>query len=123
MTQIYSASQKPWYFTGFTTSCVVLSVAIVGYASLPFWLAMEANQRKKATGHTMPSRALEDALHAQVSDQVIANEIQQVEGEVKDVNKAFHEEHAPPEVIQGVRGCEWLAMPMVDGEKGFCGAR
>ncbi|KAK4503689.1 hypothetical protein PRZ48_004604 [Zasmidium cellare] len=99
--QIYSASQKPWYIKGFTTSCVVLAVAIVGYASLPFWLAMEANQRKKATGHTMPSRALEDALHAQVSDQVIANEILQVEGEVKEGGGAVHQEHVPLEVMKG----------------------
>lgn len=73
---------------------MTIGVAVIGYASLPFWLAIEADRRKKATGHAMPLRALEDALHAQVSDQVIANEMHQAEDEAKDTNKALHNEHA-----------------------------
>ncbi|KAK3616983.1 hypothetical protein LTR22_026888, partial [Elasticomyces elasticus] len=80
---IYAVTTKPWYAPGFSTSCATLAFTIVGFSSLPFWLLLEARQRKKKTGHAMPLQALEDALHAQVSEAVLLKEQEAAAMEVK----------------------------------------
>lgn len=83
--KIFPVPQAPWYLPGFSTACATLTFSVLGFASLPLWLLLEARQRKKKTGHAMPLRALEDAAHAMVSDTV-----RQLEQE-----QALREEKAP----------------------------
>ena len=101
--QIFPAPQKPWYLAGFSTACATLAFSCLGFASLPLWLLFEARQRKKKTGHAMPLRALEDAQHAMVSDEVRKREeIQTLEEEKQpiDIEAATHVE----EVTMGDQG-------------------
>ncbi|KAK3628525.1 hypothetical protein LTR56_018570 [Elasticomyces elasticus] len=93
--QIFAVTTKPWYLPGFTTSCATLAFTFVGFSSLPVWLLLEARQRKKKTGHAMPLRALEDALHAQVSEAVLEQEQMAAAMEVKQPldEEAAHVEH------------------------------
>jgi hypothetical protein len=72
--QIFPATDAPWYLPGFSTACATLAFTCIGYASLPLWFLWEAKQRKRKTGHAMPLRALEDALHAQVSEAAVEQE-------------------------------------------------
>lgn len=60
--------------------------------SIPYFLALEAQQRKKAHAHSMPLRALEDVLHARVSDRAIAAELQQQVNEEKESSLSVHKE-------------------------------
>ena len=81
--QIFPEPDKPWYLPGFSAACATLTFTLFGFASLPLWLLFEARQRKKKTGHAMPLRALEDAQHAMVSDQVRQREHEQTVREEK----------------------------------------
>lgn len=81
--QIFPDSDEPWYLPGFSAACATLTFSIIGFASLPLLYLWEAKQRKKKTGHAMPLRALEDALHAQVSEAVVEHEREVAAAEVK----------------------------------------
>ena len=56
------------YVGGFAGTCVVLAIAILSYASLPWWLEREARIRKNKTGHATPLQAMQDAENSQVSE-------------------------------------------------------
>lgn len=94
--QIFPHADAPWYLPGFAASLGTLSLTIVLYASLPFWYLWEAQQRKRKYGHAMPLKALEDAAHAQVSDEAKAREQQTQMLEEKaagaDIETASHVE-------------------------------
>lgn len=97
---------KPWYKPGFAISCATLAFTVVGFASLPLWLLMEARQRKRNTGHAMPLRALEDALHAQIAD--VAREQEQMTAALEakqplDEEAATHVEQIHLEERSGVK--------------------
>lgn len=81
--QIFPEPDEPWYVAGFSTGCATLAFSVLGFATLPLLYLWEAKQRKKKTGHAMPLRALEDALHAQVSEAVLENERETAAAEVK----------------------------------------
>ena len=70
----------------------MLVFAFIGIMSLPILLAVEADKRKKTSGHCMPLRALEDVLHAQFVDEAIAAETEQQQYETKTGSRAVHEE-------------------------------
>jgi hypothetical protein len=97
--QIFPASDEPWYLPGFTAACATLAFTCIGYASLPLWFLWEARSRKKKTGHAMPLRALEDALHAQVAAETVEREREMASLEVKaplDEEAGQHLEHLEP---------------------------
>lgn len=81
--QIFPEPDEPWYLAGFSTGCATLAFSVLGFSTLPLLYLWEAKQRKKRTGHAMPLRALEDALHAQVSEAQMENEREFAAAEVK----------------------------------------
>jgi hypothetical protein len=81
--QIFPSKDEPWFLPGFSASCATIAFSIIGFSTLPLLYLMEAKQRKKKTGHAMPLRALEDALHAQVSEAVVEHEREVAAAEVK----------------------------------------
>ncbi|KAK5175461.1 uncharacterized protein LTR77_000600 [Saxophila tyrrhenica] len=81
--QIYPEKDAPWYLPGFSAACATLAFTIIGFASLPLWFLWEAKRRKTKTGHAMPKRALEDALHAQLSEAAVEQEREFAAHEVK----------------------------------------
>lgn len=81
--QIFPKPDEPWYLAGFSTGCATLTFSVLGFSTLPLLYLWEAKQRKKKTGHAMPLRALEDALHAQVSEGAREHEREVAAAEVK----------------------------------------
>lgn len=81
--QIFPAKNKQWYLPGFAAAVGLLALSALCFATLPFFLLMEARWRKKKTGHYMPLRALEDAAHARVADAVLENEHYMAAAEAK----------------------------------------
>ncbi|KFX99474.1 hypothetical protein V490_01777 [Pseudogymnoascus sp. VKM F-3557] len=65
--QMYPNSDAPYYLQGFTATVSLLAASIVIYATVPFFLQLEASQRKKKTGHALPLQCLEDSENSQVS--------------------------------------------------------
>ncbi|KFZ24828.1 hypothetical protein V502_00686 [Pseudogymnoascus sp. VKM F-4520 (FW-2644)] len=65
--QMYPNSDAPYYLNGFTATVSLLAASIVIYATVPFFLQLEASQRKKKTGHALPLQSLEDSENSQVS--------------------------------------------------------
>ncbi|KAJ5781021.1 hypothetical protein N7457_006181 [Penicillium paradoxum] len=70
--QIFPDSDGPLYQNGFVACLVLEVVAILSYCCIPVLLLLEAERRKKKTGHVMPLRAILDAENAQVSDATLA---------------------------------------------------
>lgn len=64
---MYPNSDAPYYLKGFTATVSLLAASIVIYATVPFFLQLEASQRKKKTGHALPLQSLEDSENSQVS--------------------------------------------------------
>ncbi|PVH87407.1 MFS general substrate transporter [Cadophora sp. DSE1049] len=64
---MYPNEDSPNYVAGFTGTLALLVVCIAAYLSLPFWLLLEANMRRKKTGYGIPLQALEDAENSEVS--------------------------------------------------------
>lgn len=63
---MFPNSDAPLYHNAFVGTCGIVSVAILSYLTLPFWLTREARARKRRTGQVMPIRAMEDAGKAKV---------------------------------------------------------
>lgn len=94
---MYPNSDAPYYLQGFTATVSLLAVSIVTYATIPFFLQLEASQHKKKTGHALPLQSLEDSENSQVSAAAMAmaelHQLNQLgDGENSLKPKAAHEE-------------------------------
>ncbi|KFZ12117.1 hypothetical protein V501_04379 [Pseudogymnoascus sp. VKM F-4519 (FW-2642)] len=93
--QMYPNSDAPYYLQGFSATVSLLAASIVIYATIPFFLQLEASQRKKKTGHALPLQSLEDSENSQVSAAAMAelHQLNQLgDGENSLKPKAAHEE-------------------------------
>ena len=95
--QIFPEPDEPWYLAGFSTGCATLAFSVLGFSTLPLLYIWEAKQRKRKTRHAMPLRALEDALHAQVSEAVVQFEREAAAVEAK---QPFDEESRHVEKVK-----------------------
>lgn len=65
---MYPNKDAPHYVQGFSATLGLLVVAsLIIHLTIPFWLQLEARQRKLKTGHALPLRSLEDSEHSAVS--------------------------------------------------------
>jgi len=74
-----------------------LAFTILAFSSLSFWVLVETRRHKKKYGQAMASRALYEALHAQVSEAVLEQE-QTVAA--MDAKHRFDEEATPSEISE-----------------------
>lgn len=69
---MYPKKDAPQYLNGFTSTCCLLGICVVSYASIPLWLQLEAKQRKKRTGHALPLQSMVDSENSQISADAMA---------------------------------------------------
>lgn len=92
---MYPNSDAPYYLQGFTATVSLLAASIVIYTTIPFFLQLEASQRKRKTGHALPLQSLEDSENSQ-SSAAAMTELQQSnqlgDGDDSLKSKAAHKE-------------------------------
>ncbi|KIW47782.1 uncharacterized protein PV06_00445 [Exophiala oligosperma] len=94
--QMYPNKDAPNYVQGFSATVGLLAASLVIYATIPFWLQLEARQRKRKTGHALPLRSLEDSEHSAVSPEMLQRmrEMQELEVHQGPEGKAPIQQHA-----------------------------
>ncbi|KAK2805533.1 hypothetical protein FQN50_006159 [Emmonsiellopsis sp. PD_5] len=70
--QMYPHSDSPYFLPGFSATLALLGLSIFSYLAIPYCLLVEAQARKRETGHALPIQALEDAERSQVSEAAMA---------------------------------------------------
>jgi hypothetical protein len=69
---MFPDTDAPLFHSGFI-GCVTLQViCVISCLCIPILLLLEAEQRKRKTGHAMPLRAILDAENSQVSEAALA---------------------------------------------------
>ncbi|KAJ5808355.1 hypothetical protein N7474_009624 [Penicillium riverlandense] len=83
--QMFPDTDAPLFHSGFI-GCVTLQViCVISCLCIPILLLLEAEHRKRKTGHAMPLRAILDAENSQVSEAALARLHAIQEQEAKDL--------------------------------------